>query len=226
MAVALKACVFDVYGTLFDVHSPMKAMAPELGPKAAEISALWRSKQLEYTWLRSLMQHYVDFTQVTADALDFTLSAHGIANPTLRDKLLNLYMTLAPFDDAAPCLESLRAAKAKTGILSNGSPKMLAAAVTAAQFGQMFDYVLSVDTAQIYKPSPPVYQLAVSAFGVRTDEIGFISANGWDCCGAAAFGFHVIHVNRFGQPKERLGVEPNTVAADLHEAASLLLQRI
>ena len=129
----VKACVFDAYGTLFDVHAPAAALAAELGEKAPAISAQWRTKQLEYTWLRSLMGRYADFAQVTADALDYVLEANGLSGSPLRDKLLTLYTSLAAYPDAAPCLMALKEAGARTGILSNGSPSMLAAAVTSAQ---------------------------------------------------------------------------------------------
>ncbi len=217
----VKACVFDAYGTLFDVHAPAAALAGELGGDALAISAQWRTKQLEYTWLRSLMGRYEDFAKVTADALDYVLASRGIENEPLRDRLLSLYNTLAAYPDAVACLKALKEARARTGILSNGSTSMLAAAVSSAGLGSLLDYVLSVDTVQIYKPSPQVYQLAVNAFGVEPKEIAFVSANGWDCAGAAAFGFRVINVNRFGQVKERLGVEAYPQVADLQEAAAL-----
>jgi len=218
----VKACVFDAYGTLFDVHAPAAALAAELGGNGPAISAQWRTKQLEYTWLRSLMGRYADFSQVTADALDYVLEANHLAGSPLRDKLLTLYASLAAYPDAAPCLMAVKNAGARTGILSNGSPSMLAAAVTSAQLGAFLDYILSVDAVRIYKPSPNVYKLACDAFGAEPDEIAFVSANGWDCAGAAAFGFRVIHVNRFHQADERLGTAPEAHVANLAEAAERL----
>jgi 2-haloacid dehalogenase len=215
----VKACVFDAYGTLFDVHAPAAALASELGERGAAISAQWRSKQLEYTWLRSLMGRYADFARVTADALDVVLAANGLAGSAVRERLLSLYASLAAYPDAAACLEAVRAAGVRTGILSNGSPAMLGAAVTSAKLGLLLDYVLSVDTVRIYKPSPEVYKLAQNAFGVEPAQIAFVSANGWDCAGASACGFRVIHVNRFNQPDERLGAGPEAHAADLTQAA-------
>jgi 2-haloacid dehalogenase len=222
----VKACVFDAYGTLFDVHAPAAALASELGGDAQAVSAQWRTKQLEYTWLRSLMGCYEDFEKVTADALDYVLASRGIANEPLRSRLLALYKTLAAYPDAASCLKTLKDAGARTGILSNGSTSMLAAAVSSAGLGALIDYTLSVDTVQIYKPSPLVYQLAVNAFGVERDQIAFVSANGWDCAGAAAFGFQVINVNRFGQAKERLGVDAYAQVANLNEAAAFILKML
>jgi len=221
-AKAIKACVFDAYGTLFDVHAPAAALAAELGGRGAAISAEWRAKQLEYTWLRSLMGHYVDFAQVTADALDFVLDAHRLSGSSVRDRLLSLYTSLAAYGDAATCLQSLKAAGARTGILSNGSPSMLAAAVTSGKLGTLLDYILSVDTVRIYKPSPEVYKLAPNAFGVEPGQIAFVSANSWDCAGAAAFGFRVIHVNRFKQADERLDAVPEAHVGSLDEAAALI----
>jgi 2-haloacid dehalogenase len=222
----VRACVFDAYGTLFDVHAPATALAAELGESARAISAQWRAKQLEYTWLRSLMGRYADFSKVTADALDYVLAAHGLAGSPVRERLLALYRSLAAYPDAEPCLRALKSAGARTGILSNGSPSMLAAAVTSAKLGALFDYVLSVDTVQIYKPSPRVYELAPNAFGAEPGAIAFVSANGWDCSGAAAYGFQVIHVNRFDQADERLDAGPHAHVANLTEAAALIAQTL
>jgi 2-haloacid dehalogenase len=215
----IKACVFDAYGTRFDIHAPVAALAGELGGKGAAISAEWRAKQLQYTWLRSLMGRYEDFARVTADALDYALEAHGLSGSPVRERLLSLYNALKPYPEAADCLEALKAAGLRTGILSNGSPGMLAAAVTSAGVDALLNYILSADSVRVYKPSPEVYRLAQVAFGVEPGQIAFVSANGWDCAGAAAFGFRVIHVNRFGQGEERLGVAPEEKAENLLQAA-------
>lgn len=222
-APAVRAAIFDAYGTLFDVHGPIKVAGEALGDKARAFSELWRQKQLEYTWLRSLMGRYADFAQVTAEALDFTFEAMGIEPAASREKLLTAYSGLAAYEDAKPCLAKIKAAKLKTGILSNGSPAMLAAATASAGLGEELDYVLSVDPVQIYKPSPKVYILAEEALGLPASEIAFVSANGWDCAGAAAFGFQVIHVARVAQARERLGVSPMATASDLGEAAKVIL---
>jgi 2-haloacid dehalogenase len=218
----IRACVFDAYGTLFDVHAPAAALAAELGERGSIISEQWRAKQLQYTWLRSLMGHYADFAQVTADALDHVLTAHGLAGDPIRDRLLSLYNLGVAHQGAAASLQSLKSAGARTGILSNGSPGMLSAAVTTAKLGPLLDYILSADSVGIYKPSPEVYKLAPNAFGVEPHEIAFVSANGWDCSGAAAFGFHVIHINRSGQADERLGAGPASHVAGLDAAAALI----
>jgi 2-haloacid dehalogenase len=218
----VKACVFDAYGTLFDVHAPAAALAAELGERGPAISAEWRTKQLEYTWLRSLMGRYADFSQVTADALDYTLETHGLSGSPLRHKLLALYNSLTAYPDAEQCLAALKSAGARTGILSNGAPAMLAAAVTSAKLGATLDYILSADAVRIYKPSPEVYKLATIAFGAEPGQVAFVSANGWDCAGAATFGFRVIHVNRFDRANERLGVGAGVHVANLSEAAAHL----
>jgi 2-haloacid dehalogenase len=218
----VKACVFDAYGTLFDVHAPAAALAAELGEEGPAISAQWRTKQLEYTWLRSLMGRYADFAKVTADALDYVLEANELSGSPVREKLLSLYTSLAAYPDAAPCLTALKNAGARTGILSNGSPSMLAAAVMSANLGASLDYCLSADAVRIYKPSPEVYKLACTAFGAEPDEIAFVSANDWDCAGAASFGFRVIHVNRFRQADERLGAKFEAHVANLLDAAAHL----
>jgi 2-haloacid dehalogenase len=224
-AESIKAFVFDAYGTLFDVHSPAVKLGAELGERAASFSAMWRAKQLEYTWLRSLMGRYAPFNQVTADALDYALGAHNIDDARLRDTLLALYQTLEAYDDTAPALLSLRGAGYRTAILSNGSPEMLDAAVVSAGLSPLLERLISVDEVKIYKPSPKVYQRALDALGLsRPEEIAFVSANRWDCAGAASFGFQVIHVNRFGQREERLGFLPAQEVANLAALAGLLPQ--
>jgi 2-haloacid dehalogenase len=218
----LKAIAFDAYGTLFDVHAPMARLAGEIGSNAALVSELWRQKQLQYTWLRSLMQDYADFWQVTSDALDYALAAHGIENEALRDKLLALYRDLDAYDDAAPALSNLRERGLATAILSNGSPDMLQQAVAHAGFADLLDHVLSVDAVGIYKPDPRTYHLAVDTFALPPSQIGFVSANGWDVAGAAHFGLAVCHLNRFSQPPEHLPAKPLTVINSLSELPDLL----
>lgn len=213
----IKACVFDAYGTLFDVHAPTAAIASELGNKAQPLSEMWRAKQLQYTWLRSLMGKYAEFWQVTGDALDYSLAAHGIDDKDIRERLMDLYMKLAAYPDAVSTLQQLKDAGYGTGILSNGSPDMLRAAVDASGLEPLLDHVLSVHEVGIFKPAPQVYQLAVDRFGVGRDEICFVSANSWDGWAAADFGFQVAHLNRFGQPKEILPGMPKVFLKSLSE---------
>ena len=219
---ALKGVLFDAYGTLFDVHAPVARLAAEIGPNAAAISELWRAKQLQYTWLRSLMGAHADFAQVTADALDFALGQHGMADKALRDRLLGLYMTLDAYPDAVSALRALRERRIITGILSNGSPQMLASAVASAGLTDLLDHVLSVESVGIYKPHPRVYRLGEERLQLPASMIGFVSANGWDAAGAAFYGFTVIHLNRFGQPREILPAGPALVVKTLDEAAAAI----
>lgn len=222
MDSGIRACVFDAYGTLFDVHSAADREAASLGLDLAPLSALWRQKQLEYSWLRSLMGRHADFAQVTAEALDFALEAQELDRPGLRDRLLLLYREPEPYGDVRACLQRLRERGLATAILSNGSPDMLATAVEAAQLQPLLDQLLSVEEVGIYKPSPRVYRLAVERLNVPLETILFVSANGWDVAGAAAFGLRVAWLNRSGLTTEKLGVEPDFVISGLDALPELL----
>jgi 2-haloacid dehalogenase len=205
------ACVFDAYGTLLDVHAAVGRHSARIGAagdgagggKAAALSALWRAKQLEYSWILSQTGDYEDFEALTERALDFGMAAHGIADPGLRQALLASYRALDAFPDAAPTLAALRAKGVATAILSNGSPGMLAAAVGAAGLAPWLDAVLSVDDLRIYKPTPRVYALAAMRFGCAPRDIVFISGNAWDAYGAARFGCRVYWLNRTPHNGER-----------------------
>ncbi len=197
------ACVFDAYGTLFDVAAAAARCRDDLGDKAGPLAALWRTKQLEYTWLRSLMDEYVDFWQVTGDGLDYAMATLGIGGD-VRARLMDLYMRLDAYGEVKDVLSGLKAAGIKTAILSNGAPAMLEAAVKNAGIDDLLDDVLSVDSIGVYKPHPRVYQLAVDGLGLPAGRICFMSSNAWDVAGAANFGFRVVWVNRFGQQRERL----------------------
>ena len=216
------ACVFDAYGTLFDVHSAVGRSGGALGDKAEGVSTLWRQKQLEYTWLRSLMGAYVDFWQVTGDGLDYALAANEVDDAALRQRLMELYLSLDAYPDVKDALDRLRAGGKKTAILSNGAPAMLEAAVGSADLGTRLDATLSVDELRIFKPDARVYQLAVERLGVEPGRIGFVSTNAWDACGAAHFGFNVAWLNRFGQKPERLPGTPAAVISSLAELPGLL----
>jgi len=218
----IRACVFDAYGTLFDFASAAASCADVLGDRAPRLTALWRDKQLQYAWLRSLQGRHADFWQVTGDALDFAMAAMGLANAALRQRLMRLYLTLAPFPDAADALHRLRSAGMAMAILSNGSPAMLAPVVEAAGFAGLFDAVISVEEAGVYKPHPSVYRLAADRLGVPADAIAFLSSNGWDAFAAAAFGMRAIWCNRYDQPKERLPGAPEREIRSLAELPALL----
>lgn len=220
----IRACVFDAYGTLFDVHAPAAQLRDRLGERADALSAVWRTKQLEYTWLRSLMRSHTDFWQVTGEALDFALEDTGLAGEIDREALLQQYMTLDAYPDAAPALDRLRAGGLKTAILSNGEPKMLAAATGSAGLDSRLDAVLSVEEARIFKPDPATYQIAVDRLDVAAGDICFVSTNAWDAAGAASFGMRVTWLNRFGRTSERLPAQPHAEITELDALPVLLGQ--
>ena len=220
----LRALVFDAYGTLFDVHSVVR-LCDELWPgKGVQLSQLWRAKQLEYTWLRSLMRRYQDFSQVTEDALAYACAALGLAlDDARRARLLGAYRELATFPEVAGALATLKAAKIRLAILSNGSPAMLRPLVAHAGLGGVIGAVLSVDSRKIYKPAPTVYRLAVERLRTPKSAIGFVSSNGWDACGAKSFGFRTFWINRSGTPGDALGAAPDHVIRGLDELPALVL---
>jgi 2-haloacid dehalogenase len=218
----VRAAVFDAYGTLFDVASASERARGSLGDKWQPLAELWRAKQLQYTWLRSLMGRHADFWRVTGDALDFAMAALGIEDDGLRARLMALYERLGAYPEARPALEALRKAGLHLAVLSNGSPRMLAAAGEAAGLALLLDEVLSVESVGIYKPHPSVYRLALDQLRLWPSEILFVSANGWDACGAKAAGLRVAWCNRSGQPAERLGLEPDVVIRGLDELPALV----
>ena len=216
------ACAFDAYGTLFDVHSAVARGGQSLGEQAGAVSALWRQKQLEYTWLRSLMRSHADFWQVTSDALDYALERHGVDDSALRDRLMSLYRTLDAYDDVKPCLQAIKDAGMTTAILSNGTPEMLDAAVDSAGLSEVLDQVLSIEEVGIFKPDPSVYQLAVDKLGVAAERLCFVSNNAWDSSAGANFGFKVARLNRYDMPAEKLPGRFATEMTTLSELPGLL----
>lgn len=220
--VGVRAVVFDAYGTLYDVSSAAERARASLGDRWQPLAELWRAKQLQYTWLRSLMGHHTDFWRVTGDALDFALEALAIQDPDLRDRLMALYDRLGAYPEAKPALQALRASGLRLAVLSNGSPRMLASAGEASGLSPLLDHVLSVESVGIYKPSPQVYRLALDALGLWPNEILFVSANGWDAAGAKTFGLRVAWCNRSGQPVERVGEPPDVEIRSLAELPALV----
>lgn len=210
----VRLCVFDAYGTLFDVDAAARESAvPEtLWPA---LSADWRRKQLEYSWLRTVAGAHVDFWQVTQDALDWAMEARGISNAGLRDELLGLYLRLAPFPEVRAVLQALRAQGMALAILSNGSRQMLDQAVGGAGFDDLFEAVLSVDDVGAFKPARGVYDMVGVRFGTSPREVLFISSNGWDICAGAAYGFRTLWLNRAGAPLDRLHGRPEAEARDM-----------
>jgi 2-haloacid dehalogenase len=208
-------CVFDAYGTLFDLKAVVDSSREILGERADPLMDLWRRKQLEYTWLRSLMGRYSDFWHVTGESLDYAMKALSIDDVSLRARLMESYLTPSVFPEAKTALESLKAAGHKLAILSNGSPSMLTSATKSAELDSLFDAVLSVDSVGIYKPHPNVYRLVIDRFDCLPANAAFFSANGWDAAGASAFGFRVIWINRTGQPQDILPASPHAEVASL-----------
>jgi 2-haloacid dehalogenase len=218
----IRACVFDAYGTVFDFASAAARCGDVLGEATQRLTALWRDKQLQYTWLRAAQGWHADLWQVTGDALDFTLETLGLADPGLRDRLMQLYLRLDPFAEVPAVLRDLRSAGFATAILSNGTPAMLAAAIDNAGLGGLFDQVLSVEMVGAYKPHPKVYQLACERLGLAANAIVFLSSNAWDAHAAAAFGMRVVWCNRYGQKRERLPGSPDREIRSLAELPPLL----
>jgi len=218
----VQACVFDAYGTLFDFASAARGCRDVLGETIDKLTALWRDKQLQYTWLRAVQGRHADFRQVTSDALDFTLETLALEKPGLRDRLMNLYLTLEPFPEVPGVLERLKRSGLRTAILSNGTPMMLDAVVRASGLSAHFDAVLSVETVGVYKPHPKVYQLAVDRLGIPAAGISFQSSNAWDAYAASAFGMRVVWCNRYGQRPERLPGKPDRVVQSLAELPALV----
>ena len=223
MTREISALVFDAYGTLFDVHS-VSRLAESLFPgKGAALSSAWRAKQLEYTWLRSLMGRYEDFSRVTASALEWSVELLALeAGDDAKRALLDEYRRLAMFPEVPAALEKLAEARA-LAILSNGHPDMLNAVVDHNGIRARFrGGVLSVHPAKVFKPEASVYRLAEEQLGVSRALMGFVSSNGWDAAGAKSFGFRAFWVNRAGAPVERLGVRPDAIVKDLSELVTLI----
>jgi 2-haloacid dehalogenase len=219
----IRACVFDAYGTLFNVAAPVMKFEADLGEKAKPLAALWRQKQIEYTWARSLMGVHVDFWVVTRDALDFAFDSLEISEVGLADEMMSLYLKLDAFDDVAASLQAIRAKGRRTAILSNGSPSMLDSAVRHAGLDKLFDMVLSVEEVGIYKPSRRVYRLAMQRLQIQdAPSICFVSANSWDAQAAAVFGFQVVKLSRTPSKDDRLPGKPAAWINTLTSLADLI----
>ncbi len=218
--MAITTCIFDAYGTLFDVAAAARIAAAEPGQDALaecwpQIAQDWRLRQLHYSWLRTIMQDHADFWQITQDALDWALEAQGIEGAALRERLLALYWELEAYPEVPQILAALKAAGLNTAILSNGTPEMLSGAVASAGIGGMLDDVLSVEACGIFKPARAVYDMVPRRFACAPGEVLFVTSNGWDAAGAAAYGFNVAWVNRGAAPVERLPGRPAHILPDL-----------
>lgn len=220
----VRACVFDAYGTLFDFTSAAARSRDALGDRAQSLTALWRDKQLQYTWLRGLQGIHANFWQVTGDALDFAMETLGMVDAGLRRQLMDLYLTLDPFPEVAETLRALKQAGLRTAILSNGTPQMLDAAIRNARIDHLLDAVISVEEVGVYKPHPKVYQQAVDRLGLGPASISFQSSNAWDAYAASAFGMRVVWCNRYKQRPERLPGGPDAVISSLSELLPLVVK--
>lgn len=207
--------VFDAYGTLFDVHSAVSRHAEAVGPQAARLSEIWRNKQLEYSWVRTLTGRYKDFWTLTTEALDFALAAVPDANKGAREALLEAYMALDCYSEVPGILDALKSGGARCAILSNGSPNMLESAVSSAGLEPLLDDVFSVDPIGRYKTVTDTYALVTSKYQVDPQSVQFQSSNRWDIAGATAFGFSCNWINRTGQPDEYTELAPVRVLKDL-----------
>ena len=223
----ITTCIFDAYGTLFDVSAAARDAAAE--PENAELADIWpqiaedwRTKQLQYSWLRAVARKHVDFWQLTTDALDWALEAANIKNDALRERLLALYWELSAYPEVADVLQTLKSRGIATGILSNGNPEMLNAAVSSANISSLLDAVMSVEEVGVYKPHDLVYEMVESRFICERDDVLFVSANGWDAAGAASYGYKTAWINRRAEPVDKLYGTPDFVLSDLKPILDLI----
>jgi 2-haloacid dehalogenase len=219
----IEACVFDAYGTLFDVNSAARSAQDELGSRWQPLAELWRTKQLQYTWLRGLGGHHADFWTVTSDALSFALESLKLEDADLHRRLMTLYLSLNVYPEVMATLERLKAGGQKLAILSNGAPQMLASAATNSGIADLLDVVLSVEEVGVFKPHPSVYKLASDRLQLAPEKICFLSSNGWDAYAAKAFGFHAVWCNRFNQSPERIPETPDGQIATLSALPDIVL---
>ena len=212
----IKVCAFDAYGTCFDINSAAQNLAKEIGKDWLGFSTTWRTVQLEYTWLRSLMKKHEDFWRVTEDSLDFAMESHKI-DKKFRSKLLELYKKLNSYPELVMCLKHLKEKNVKTCILSNGSPTLLDELTVHAKVKELFDDLISIEDVGIYKPHPKVYELVTKKYNCKPEEVCFLSSNTWDIVGGGTFGYQSIWVDRFGKTFDKLGYQPKFKIKDLSE---------
>jgi 2-haloacid dehalogenase len=225
--MAITTCVFDAYGTLFDVAAAARRTASEKGREEfakswVKVATDWRLKQLQYTWLRAIMDAHTDFWEVTQNGLDYALEASGLSKDSeLRERLLALYWELEAYEEVPLMLNTLKSDGLQTAILSNGSPDMLEGAVKSAGLSSVLDDVISVEDVGIFKPDPRVYQMVCDRFNCDASEVLFVSSNGWDASAASKFGFQTVWVNRANEPQDQLPWVPKTRLETLHDIPNL-----
>ena len=217
----IKAIIFDAYGTLFDVNSAAEKCKERLGDKWEGFANYWRTTQLEYTWLRSLMRRHKDFWQITEDSLDKSMNFYNIDN-TMRSELLNLYKVLSPFTEVRDALNKLKQSNYKLAILSNGTPDLLNELVVSNGLKDIFDDIFSVEEVGIFKPDSKVYDLPINKYNIEKNEVLFLSANTWDVSGAGNYGYNTVWVNRNNNIFDKLDFEPNKQISNLSELLDLI----
>ncbi len=217
----ITTCVFDAYGTLFDVNAACRELSEEVGDKWNELSTLWRLRQVEYTWLRNSMNAYIDFWKITSDALDYAMETLNLKNIKLRDNLLSLYLKLEPYPEVKLMLTNIKNMGLKTAILSNGNKMMLESAVKNANIKNILDAVLTVDDCKVYKPASRVYELVENSMGIKKENVLFFSSNAWDMHAASNYGFKTIWVNRFDSKLEKLPGKPYKIIDTLEQVDKL-----
>jgi 2-haloacid dehalogenase len=217
----IKVCVFDAYGTLFDVNSAAAKCKEKLGSKWEGFANAWRTTQLEYTWLRSLMKKHKNFWEITEDSLDHTMEAFKIKKE-MRNELLDLYKKLSPYPEVKECLEELKNKKIIMAILSNGTPELLKGLVESNNIQNYFDNIFSIESVGVYKPDSRVYEMPIKQYGCKPENIYFMSSNTWDISGGGVFGYNAVWINRFNKAFDKLGYKPKFVINNLKELLKII----
>ena len=217
----IKVCAFDAYGTCFDVNSAAKNLEKKIGNDWMGFSTTWRTVQLEYTWLRSLMKKHADFWKVTEQSLDYAMEVHKI-NHSLKDELLSLYKKLSPYPELKECLSKLREKNIKVCILSNGTPSLLDGLTTHAEVKNLFDDIISIEEAGIYKPDPRVYELVTNRYQCKPNNVCFMSSNTWDVTGGGVFGYQAVWVDRFNKVFDKMDFQPKFKIKNLLELIDMV----
>jgi len=217
----VKAIIFDAYGTLFDVNSAAEKCKDKIGDKWEGFANFWRTTQLEYTWLRSLMDRHKDFWQITEDSLDKSIKVFNI-DPSMRNELLNLYKILSPYKEVPETLKTLKEKKFKLAILSNGTPSLLDELVKSNHLDNLFDDIFSIEQVGVYKPSSRVYDMPIKKYNINKSEVAFLSANTWDVSGGGNYGYQSIWVNRNNNIFDNLDFKPKYQITDLNKLIQLL----